>query len=111
MTIKELRPHEAAKYILDDIVSDPKKLKFLYEIPIKGENLNVGDRLCNKVYGTTTSVVEIEITSSYLYNVFGPLGIKIVIKDQHEDSPGIEMMLISLGKIAKNYYQYKNMNY
>ena len=96
----ELRPQEAARFVLDDIKNDPVKLETFQEVSKFGENFYVGNRIFHEVYGTSMSEEMNSVFDSFEEKVYQPLDFVVVGKPPKEMLPE-DWMLYHMGKLAK----------
>ena len=103
--VRQLRPEQAAQFVLDNIVQDSLKRVKLQEIHISDYNLFYGNRILHEIYGVPMFADDNIIDASFKKHVSDHLGFELVETISKDDNPAITMMMIYLGQLARGAYK------
>lgn len=98
--LKRLKPIEAAKLILEDILSDTKKKAAAAFIPLSTDDFYYGNRILNEAYNTPMAGTFKELDDMFMKRLYEPLGF-IPISTESKEFPPDRLMIEYLGQLAR----------
>jgi hypothetical protein len=98
--LERLKPIEAAKKVLEDILSDTKRKAAASQIHFISDDFDYGNRILNEAYNTPMAGTFYELNKLFMERLYYPLEF-IPISTESKEFPPDRLMIEYVGQLAR----------